>query len=128
MIRSNCKKAIANIHSYIMENSDFTDYGITNPVTFSETASVLMHIFYEEKCKFEKRMIPYQELFIDWLQGLPSVFDSCYYYNRSARDDLGLILDETETEKAQYTEEKAERMLSCLIWREIYKACHYCVK
>ena len=33
--------------------------------------------------------------------GLPSVLDTCYFYNRSAVDDLGAILEETESEKAK---------------------------
>lgn len=128
MIKSNSKKAITAVRKYIMDNTDFSDYGLENPTTFSETASALMHTFYEEKIRFNKRPMSYQEAFIDWLQGLPSVFDSLYYYNRSAVNDLGSILEESEEEKAKYTEDKAERMLSCLIWREIYKACDYCVK
>ena len=128
MIRSNSKKAIKNIRSYIVSNTDFSNYDMETPTTFSDIAPMLMHIFHEEKCKYDKRMISYQERFIDWLAGLPSVFDSCYFYNRSAVDDLGEILEETEEEKAKYTESEAEQKLSYLIWRELYKACHYCVK
>ena len=56
-----------------------------------------------------------------WCQGLPSVIDTCYYYNRSAVEDLGDILEETEEERNRYTEQDAERLLSCLIYREIRK-------
>lgn len=30
-----------------------------------------------------------EQVFIDWCQGLPSILDTCYYYNRSAVADLG---------------------------------------
>ena len=129
MIRSNCKKAITNIRNYILNHSDFDGYGIEEPKTWQETAESLMHVFFEEYFKHQHRFFKtYQECFISWLQGLPSVIDSCYYYNRSACDDLGEILEETEAEKARYTEDKAEYVLSALIWREIFKACHYCIK
>ena len=63
-----------------------------------------------------------QERFTDWAQGLPSVLDCCYYYNRSAVDDLGAILEETDAEKARYSEQQAENLLSYLIYRELVKA------
>ena len=128
MLRSNCKKALLNLRSYIINHSDFESYGMETPTDFKSCAEMLMHTFYEEIAKWDKRRIPYQQLFADWLSGLPSVFDSLYYYNRSAVDDLGGILEETETEKARFTEDEAERMLSALIWREVYKACGYQIK
>lgn len=59
--------------------------------------------------------------FADWCADLPSVLDTCYYYNRSAVDDLGAILEETDEEKARYTEEQAEKTLTMLIYRELKK-------
>jgi len=54
---------------------------------------------------------------------LSSIIDTCYYYNRSAVDDIAEILQQTEAEKAKYTDErKAEKFLSALIYREITKA------
>ena len=58
---------------------------------------------------------------MDWCSGLPGVLDTCYYYNRSAVDDLGAILEETDEERARYTEEQAEKMLTTLIYRELKK-------
>jgi hypothetical protein len=47
-------------------------------------------------------------------------FDPCgYYYNRSAVDDLGAILEQSEREKAQYSEAEAENLLTHLIYREL---------
>lgn len=62
-----------------------------------------------------------EAVFIDWCQGLPSVLDTCYYYNRSAVVDLGNILEQSERERAQYTEEQAERLLTHLIYQELVK-------
>lgn len=59
--------------------------------------------------------------FADWCAGLPGVLNTCYYYNRSAVDDLGAILEETSEEKARYTEEQAEKTLTTLIYRELKK-------
>lgn len=62
-----------------------------------------------------------EAVFIDWCQGLPSILDTCYYYNRSAVADLGDILQQSERERAQYTEEQAERLLTHLIYQELVK-------
>ena len=62
-----------------------------------------------------------QTSFTDWCSGLPSILDTCYYYNRSAVDDLGEILEETEQERSKYTEEQAEKQLTILIYDTIKK-------
>ena len=46
-----------------------------------------------------------QQLFFDWCSGLPSVIDTCYFYNRSAVDDVAIILEETEAETKAAKEE-----------------------
>ena len=55
--------------------------------------------------------------FVDWAQGLPSVLDTCYFYNRSAVDDLGDILEETQEERNKHTETDAEQCLTRLIYK-----------
>lgn len=64
-----------------------------------------------------------QERFEEWAAGLPSILDTCYYYNRSAVDDLGAILEETDSEKARYSEQQAETRLTYLIYRELVRGC-----
>lgn len=54
---------------------------------------------------------------------MPSILDTCYYYNRSAVDDLGAILEETAEEKARYSEAQAETLLTSLIYRELVRGC-----
>lgn len=123
MLRSNSKKALDNIRAYILENTDTTNYeDIEQPKTFKEASEIIINCFWNEYMKGYNLQRNHQQCFIDWLSGLPSVFDSCYYYNRSAVDDLGAILEETEEEKARFTDDQACEMLSGLIYREVTKA------
>ena len=122
MLRTTCKKALDNIRAYILNNTDVTGYDFEEPKTFEEAALIIWNEFQTAKqyelCRPRTNI---QECFIEWCAGLPSIIDTCYYYNRSAVNDLGELLEETEAEKAKYTESQAEKMLSCLIYREISK-------
>lgn len=126
MLRSNSKKAIENIKKYIVDHFDCSGHDLEKePETFPEIARFILVTCWEEKrYSAPERLgkIPTQETFIDWCQGLPSVLDTCYYYNRSAVTDLGDILEETEAERNKFSEQDAERMLSCLIYRELTHA------
>lgn len=121
MLKTTTNKARLNIRNYIMEQCDSENYlGYTikaKPETWEEVAAFIRQTFRDEK---RYQIGNQQELFIDWCQGLPSALDTCYYYNRSVVDDLAVILEETEEEKARYTEEEAEYMLSHLIYRELF--------
>lgn len=62
--------------------------------------------------------------FEDWCQGLPSVLDTCYYYNRSAIDDLIALLGKPNDEELRRfvwmrDESKAEEALSKLIFNTL---------
>lgn len=69
--------------------------------------------------RYEAHRITIVGLFFDWCQGLPSVIDTCYYYNRSAVKDLAGILEEPEEKFSKYNESDAEQKLTSLIFREI---------
>ena len=103
MLRTNSKKAVENIRAYIMDN--FTPEGYTDnpPQKFPEIAAFILDTFRSEKywCPQDVRYYHGSEAaaFADWCAGLPSVLDTLYFYNRSAVDDLGAILEETEQEK-----------------------------
>ena len=118
-LKTNSKKAKENIQKYIMDIFDGEGYGIETPKTFQETAEIILEVF-----RNEKQDIRYSEKenFVNWAAGLPSILDTCYYYNRSAVDDIGEILEESETEKSRFTEMQAEELLSSLIYRELIKA------
>lgn len=122
MLKTNSKKARENIKTYIINHFDGYSYDIETPETFEEVAVIIWEAFTNEKAKYDRRRMTKAELFEEWLSGLPSIFDSCYYYNRPALDDLGEILEETEAERNKYTEADAERRLTYLIYREITKA------
>lgn len=127
MLKTNSKKAIENIKNYIVNNFDFTNYDgyvdDTEPTTFEAIAKFIYKCFIEEK-RYNNDNYSYSEqaIFVDWCSGLPSVIDTCYFYNRSAVDDLAIILEETEAEKEKYSESDAEKLLTNLIYREIKKA------
>lgn len=140
MLKSNSKQAKTNIRNYIIDHFDGTNYspnfdyindaikdndaGRRNVDIFSMVVHAIAATFYDEYLKHDSRYnagrVSRQAMFESWCSGLPSIIDTCYYYNRPAADDLAMILDESETEKNKYTEEEAEKMLTWLIYREIY--------
>ena len=124
MLRTNSKKANENIRAYIMDNFTPENYTDNPPKDFPEVAAFILGVFRTEQknilnCSYYRA---YEfAAFADWCQGLPAVLDTCYYYNRSAADDLGRILEETAEEKARFSEQEAERRLTWLIYRELRK-------
>lgn len=123
MLKTNCKKAIGNIKDYIVESYNYdADYDTINlfqPDSFKNIAKNIYIVFIIETYWDKGNE---QDLFINWSQGLPSILDFEYYYKCNAVDLLGDILEETDQEKARFTESKAEEKLSYLIYREIRKA------
>lgn len=124
MLKTNSKQARQNVQAYIMQGFTGENYSIETPETFKDTAAAIMKIFNSEKpAEGAYNRMNEQERFTDWAQGLPSILDTCYYYNRSAVDDLGAILEETAEEKARYSEQNAEQLLTALIYRELVRGC-----
>lgn len=125
MIRSNSKKAIENIRAYIMQDADYiAERSGRNIEDTDEVLAYMWNCFSEEmKHSIEQNYSnPCFVIFEDWARGLALGSLFCYYYNRSAADDLAEILEETEEEKAKYTEQQAEETLTRLIYREMEKA------
>ena len=120
MLKTNSKKARDNVRKYIMHHFDGCNHGIESPKTFEETAAVILSIFRAEQPAIGSyAAMSEKDRFANWASGLPSILDTCYYYNRSAADDLGSILEEVEGEKAKYSESQAESLLTWLIYREL---------
>lgn len=122
-LKTNSHKARENVKQYILDNVDFSGYDVSNTASkdFPAIAHFVLDIFRAEK-RYERHKIGVEFLaFLDWTQGLPSALDCCFWYNRSAVDDLGAILEETEEEKAKYSEEEAGLLLVKLIYRELVK-------
>lgn len=126
MLKTNSKQARENIRNYIINNFAPENHTDTPPEDFDGIAKFILETFKEEKynCTEDFKYYRMNEAaaFADWCAGLPSVLDTCYYYNRSAVDDLAAILEESEEEKQRFTEEEAENRLTALIYREIKKA------
>ena len=124
MLRTNSKKANENIRAYIMDNFTPENYTDDPPKDFPEVAAFILGVFRTEQKHILNgdyyRAIEFAA-FTDWCKGLPAVLDTCYYYNRSAIEDLGAILEETAEEKARLTGPEAERRLTWLIYRELSK-------
>jgi len=121
-LRTNSKKAKSNIRAYIMDNFDGCNYGYETPATFKECARLILDTFEKEYIHKYNAHRNRQLLFCDWCAGLPSILDTCYFYNRSAIDDLGTILEETDAEKSRFSESDAEQLLTRLIYRELVNA------
>ena len=120
MLKTTSKKAKENIRQYIIDNFCFTNYETANtvtPLTWDSIASCIMRTFIEEYAPNPRHSMQLE--FESWCQGLPSILDTCYYYNRSAIDDLGSILEQTEAEKNKYTEQQAVQRLTYLLFREL---------
>ena len=123
MLKTNSKKALENIRAYILENADNTNYG--GNCDFSDwkaAARFVYDCFLTEKDGDNRRNMSEYDFFEEWASGLPSSFDFCFWYNRPAVDDLGAILEETDEEKARFSESSAEKLLTRLIYNQIKKA------
>lgn len=125
MLRTNSKKAKENIRNYIIENFSPECYRETSPTEWHDIATFIYECFRSEKYNCSQDYLYYRgnewKAFLDWCSGLPSVLDTCYFYNRSAVEDLGNILEQTAQERSKYEETAAENLLTMLIYNEIEK-------
>jgi len=132
MLRTNSKAAKINLMNYIREDFDYIAeyaeyYGIEphEIEADNDLCLYIWQIFKTEKGgeieqqRARGRFVDLYEFFKDWAQGLALGGMFCYYYNISAIDTLGAILEETDDEKAKYTEAEAEERLTKLLFRTI---------
>ena len=118
MLKTTTREARKNIQRYIIEHFNPEGFEYTGSTEdFSAVAAFIRQTFRNEKRYQSGNQ---QEIFIDWCGGLPSVLDTCYYYNRSAVDDLAAILEQTPEETSRYDESQAEERLTRLIYRELF--------
>ena len=118
------KKVIMD--SYEAAEEYYTFDGSTMKTEYNDICKDIMNMFYIEKLQFDNRYkagrISKSDLFMDWMQGLPSAFPvSNDIFLSSAVDFLGDLLDETETEKEKFTDEQAEKRSVYLLFRELEK-------
>lgn len=132
MLKTNSKYARENIRRYIIDHFDPDGYSDTmpyyytgEPVPYERICADILQTFRSEKYYSESWERAHgwteQQSFTDWAAGLPSILDTCYYYNRSAVDDLGDILEETAEERNKYSRQDAEKLLTYLIYRELIR-------
>lgn len=124
MLRTNTKAVKAKIQKYIIDNFCPDDYTSNPPQEFGEIGRFILQTFRKEKYSLKEDFIFYRNsealAFEDWAAGLPGILNTAdYYCINSAVDILGDILEETEQEKAKYTEEASEKLLTSLIYREL---------
>lgn len=123
MLKTNSKKAMENIHRYVVDNFTPDNYDLEPSTDFVTVAAHIYNNFRvctNGDCQWGR--VAESVIFEDWMRGLPSIFGADYYYHCTALDDLGVILEETEAEKARFTEDDAAKLLTSLIYREIKKA------
>lgn len=127
MIKANSKKAKENLKKYIADwAEDYIKEG------YEDGDGIRIHdglftaiysIFLVEKnphSEYNRRnFISEAATFKDWAQGLALGGLFCYWYNRSAVDDLGDILEQTEAERNKYTEQQAADYLTNLIYTTV---------
>ena len=132
MLKTNSKKAIQNIRKYICDHVNFSEYAYIAKLEednlhgrsidmFTVYAYAIDASFFKEMVYLNNENKTNKEFFVDWCEALPTVLDTKYYTNRSAIDDLGDILEESESEKSRFTESQACDMLTHLIYREVKK-------
>ena len=126
MLRTNTKKAKQNLMQYLRNNSEYIkECAAFDGETIETDADILSYIwrdFIRVKGHelSRRRYITQQDAFMDYASGLPlGVFD--YFYNVSAVELVGDILEETEAERSKYSESDAEWLLTYMIYREASK-------
>ena len=119
-------EAIKNaiMESYEAAREYYTYDGKEAKTDYSDICKEILTAFENEKvkydCQYRVGRISKYSLFSDWMAGLPSAFPvSDDIFLSSAVDWLADILDETEDEKARYTEGKAETTACNLLYREL---------
>lgn len=123
MLKTNTKKARANVMAYIRKSSaDYYVEGYDAPedITDGDLCRLILEDFFDtwghEVARHNK---PIQQAFIEWGAGLTAgdLFD--YFYNADPVEIVGDILEETAEERSKYTEEQAADLLGYLIFREV---------
>ena len=131
MRKLNCKEVNEALKKEIMDSYEsaeeyYTYDGAEMKTEYNDICKDILEAFKREKLdndlRYEAGKMSRQDLFIDWMQGLPTAFPVADdIFLRSAIDFLGNILEETEEEKARYTEDKAEKLSCNLLYRELEK-------
>ena len=128
MLKTNSKKARENLKNYIMHYTEdiASDYGYDENFLkdYNNRCFVIFKIFMiEKRSEFDlyNNKINGFEVFKSWASGLALNDLFCYWYNRPAKKDLHIILEQTEKEQEKYTENQAEVFLTKLIYDAVIR-------
>ena len=121
MIKTNSKEARQGIREYLLENycpDGYDEYEETS--SLKQIARNVLSCFYDEKVKYDSRKMIFEDLFLEWLSGLPTILNADYYLH-SAKAVLGDILQESQEERDRFSEQQAEEQLGRMIWSELLR-------
>ncbi len=117
MLRTNSKKAKENLKRYISDCWNIEEGEELR--TWEETKEDIKNSFIKEVYNTEwQRRQNRAAAFGDWLSGLPKAIGD--FYLSQAVQDLGDILEESEEERAKFTEDQAIKKLNYLIYNAVF--------
>lgn len=120
MLKTNCKKVREAVRAYVVKNTNGWE---KDPETFEEAAAIIKRAWDGYKYQgmrqeFKNNII---EAFKDFAACLPNnAFD--YIAEGDTVKLVGDMLEQTEAERARYSDSEACDLLTSLICREISKA------
>ena len=124
-LKTNSKQAKENIKKWIVNGfhcSDFENWNKCSVDDYKTICTIILSTFKAEKNhdnRYNAGRISLYDLFVDWAQGLPDTLKTEDYFLYSACDLLGGWLEESESEKARFSETQAEQTITRLLWREL---------
>ena len=123
-LKIHSEKAVENTRRWIIEkgfNPEYLD-GEKAPETFEEIALAILADFERATANYNYP-VNRDSRFADWCQGLPGILDTGAWLLgcTAAIDFVGDLLEETEEEKARYTESQAERLAAALVLKALEK-------
>ena len=122
MLRTNSRQARQNVRAWIADSFDGDNYGMSRPATFEGIAAAVLGIFRSEKPADNRRGMTEEARFMEWGAGLASVLGFNYFCDASAVETLGAILEESEAEKARFSESAAADLMTRLVYAELCRA------
>lgn len=151
MLKTNSKVFNAKLDNYLINSvdkwlNDNKNYLSSDYVQILENAIVnnnakiaainILDCFYNEQIKFDTAISHYKKTnqlyrinlfnyFEEWCQGLPSALNCDFYYNVSAVQLLGDMLEQSEEQRSKYSERESEKALTTLLYNRLLKLSGY---
>ena len=127
MIKTNSKIFRENLKKYIVGCFNFEQYtedtGKTLEHSFDSVKVAILESFNKEKYYSNSYALAHgvrpSTMFRDWCCGLPTYLICDDFVLGNAVETLGNLLEQTETEKARYSEMDSMNLLIDLIYREL---------